>query len=213
MQALHQAMLLKKLYLLRALGFVYSNPIFTKARASNFQAKDINSLDLMIKNCKLCPKKAQNLMPNAGLCNKDSKIVFVSLFPLLDGNLRFSSKSSEMLLKIITNVFHLEVCNVSILSLLKCEIPKSDLQDSLQSCAPFFQKQLEFTQCKNIITLGSEAYFYLTNDGTAFERIKGQLLQWQNRNLFPCFSPLDLLKNPSLKTQAHKDFINIKGYL
>lgn len=211
MQTLHQAMLLKKMYLLQALGFAYFDPIFFAPKSKNFSIKDSQSLNHMVKNCMLCSKKTS--LSNVGLCNPHSKLTFISLFPLLDSNLRFNSKSGEMLQKIIQNVFKLPLSQVSILSLLKCEIPKNEIENSLESCASYFFKQLEFSHTKIIVALGADAYFYFTKDGSPYENIRGKVLEWQKCLLFPTFSLLDLLRNPALKTQAHKDFITLKGYL
>lgn len=211
MQRLYQAMLLKKLYLLQACGMEYCNPLFIKPSPQHFLAKDSKMLEGLIQKCLLCPQKSS--LPNAGLYNSNSQIVFVSLFPLLDFQQRFASKSAEMLHKIITNVFGLSLKEVSLLSLLKCEIPAQNLQESLEMCLGYFYKQLQFTQSKIIVALGKEAYFHLSGDGTPYEKVRGKILEWKEYLLMPTFSLLELLQRPNLKIQAHKDFLTLKSHL
>lgn len=77
----------------------------------------------------------------------------------------------------------------------------------------YFLKQVEFAQGKVIVLLGAEVYFYLTQDGSRYESVQGKLLQWNHWSLFPTFSLNQLLRQPELKTKAHKEFLNLKALL
>ncbi|CAM2893233.1 uracil-DNA glycosylase family protein [Helicobacter burdigaliensis] len=212
MQKLRLALELKKLYLLQSLDYHFINPNFLVPK-SNF-ANSIRSqkeLDFLIQKCELCPQRLST--PNLGICNPDSKIVFLSMQPLLDSNLRFSSNMAVMLYNIITKVFLLSLKEVSILSLLKCDIAIQNRGDSLNLCMGFVHKQLEFCNAKIIVILGQEAYFAISEDGEDYKRVQGKILKWKDYLLFPTFSLGDLIKKPSLKTQAHKEFLTLKGYL
>lgn len=211
MQTLHQALILKKLYLLQSCGFDYCNPQFLIPTQKRFQSQNRQDLKSIIESCKLCPQKSSSA--SVGLCNKNSQLIFLSLLPLLDSQLRFTSKSAQMLKNIIERVFHIGLQKVSILSLLKCEIPQDAQKDCVESCLGYFLKQVEFAQSKVIVLLGEEVYFYLTQDGSCYENVQGKMLEWNHLNLFPTFSLSQLIRQSELKIKAHKEFLHLKELL
>lgn len=211
MQTLHQALLLKKLYLLESIGFDYCDLQFQKPAQKQFPSQNPKNLNHSIQQCQLCPQKLSS--PHIGLCNPRSKLLFLTMTPLLDLQMRFVSKGAQMLKKIIENVFTLPLQEVSILSLLKCEIPKSAQAECSKNCMGYFLKQLEFSQSPVIVALGEEVYGALTQDRTPYKNLQGKLLKWNATGLFPTFSLTQLLRQPELKTQAHKEFLTLKGYL
>ncbi|MDE5925647.1 MAG: uracil-DNA glycosylase [Helicobacter sp.] len=211
MQTLHQALLLKKLYLLQSFGFDYCNPQFLVPAQKRFQSQNQGDLRQLIESCKLCAQKTS--LPSAGLCHQNSKLIFLTLMPLLDSQSRFASKSAQMLKNIIERVFDLSLREVSILSLLKCEIPQNSQQICIESCMGYFLKQIEFAQSPILVLLGAEAYFYLTQDGSDYGNVQGKLLKWNHLKLFPTFSLSQLLRQPELKINAHKEFLHLKELL
>ncbi|WP_238699269.1 uracil-DNA glycosylase family protein [Helicobacter sp. MIT 05-5294] len=210
-QPLLQALLLKRLYLLQSCGFEYCNPQFLAPMQKGFQSPNSQNLKSLIESCKLCAQKSS--LASAGLCNQNSQLVFLSLLPILDSQMRFASKGAQMLKNIIERVFGLNVQNVSILSLLKCEIPQAAQKNCVESCMGYFLKQIEFAQSKVIVLLGAEAYFYLTQDGSCYENVQGKILEWNHLKLFPTFNLNQLLRKPELKIQAHKEFLTLKESL
>ncbi len=211
LQTLHQALLLKKLYLLQSCGFSFCNPQFLVPTQKGFQSQNKQDLKSLIESCKLCAQKSSPA--SAGLCNQDSKLIFLTLLPVLDSQLRFTSKGAQMLKNIIERVFTLKIQSVSILSLLKCEIPQNAQKTCIESCMGYFLKQIEFAQGRVIVLLGAEVYFYLTQDGSHYENVQGKMLKWNHFNLFPTFSLNQLLRQPELKIKAHQEFLNLKELL
>ncbi|TLD84052.1 uracil-DNA glycosylase [Helicobacter sp. MIT 11-5569] len=211
MQTLHQALLLKKLYLLQSCGFSYCEPQFLAPIQQRFQSQNTSDLKAMIEACKLCAQKSSQ--PNFGLCHANSKLVFVTLFPLFSGQMRFGSKASIMLKNIIEGVFKLSLKEVSILSLLKCEIPKQNEQASIEACMGYFLKQLEFCGAKTLVILGAEVYSYLTKDGNSYNSVQGKLLKWNHYEVFPTFALSLLVRQPELKIAAHKEFLELRQLL
>lgn len=208
MQKLHQALLLKKLYLLRSCGFSYCEPQFLAPKQHRFHSQDLSDLQVMIESCKLCVHKAS--IPSFGICHAHSRLVFVTLSPLFDQQVRFSSRASMMLKNIVEGVFQLSLKEVSILSLLKCEIPKQNQLESLESCMGYFLKQLEFCGAKTLVILGSEAYCFLTKDNNNYSDVQGKLLQWSHYRIFPTFSLSLLVRQPELKSGAHRQFLELR---
>ncbi|MCI5968974.1 uracil-DNA glycosylase family protein [Helicobacter sp.] len=208
MQTLHQALLLKKLHLLQSCGFSYCEPPFLAPTQQRFQSQNSRDLKAIVESCKLCAQKSSE--PNFGLCHQNSKLVFVTLFSLFDRQMRFGSKASIMLKNIIEGVFKLSLREVSILSLLKCEIPKQNEQESVELCMGYFLKQLEFCGAKTLVVLGSEVYYFLTKDRNGYNSVQGKLLKWNHYALFPTFALSLLVRQPELKINAHKEFLELK---
>lgn len=211
MQTLHKALLLKKIYMLKDYGFEYVEPNLIKPINSCFKIKDSHSLGLTISSCTLCKNK--NSVPHTGLVNLDSKVAFISLFPILDTGNRFVSKSSDMLLKIIKLVLNLEISNVSILPLIKCQTNRANEEKAFNNCKDFLFKQLEFAKPKIVVCLGEEVYKYMFDGGLNYKDIQGRFIKWNNYDIFPTFSISNLLRQPQLKTIAHKEFLTLKGNL
>lgn len=211
MQILHKALLLKKMYLLQNFGFEYVEPKILQSLQKSFDFKNLGSLCGAINSCTLC--KHRNSKAHVGIINSNSKLMFVSLFPILDNENRFTSKGADMLLNIIKKVLNLEMQEVSITSLIKCEMNMTYSKEGFSNCQDYFLKQLEFSNAQKIVCLGSEAYGLLCDVGLRYEESQGRFLKWNGYDLFPTFSISQLLRQPKLKIQAHKEFLTIKGSL
>ena len=208
---IHKALLLKKMYLLQNFGFEYVDPKMFQVLQRNFDFKNLDSLCDAVNSCTLC--KNRNSKAHVGIVNYNSKLMFVSLFPILDYENRFTSKGSDMLLNIIKNVLNLDIKDVSITSLLKCEMNVLNSEECFNNCKDYFLKQLEFSNTQKIVCLGSETYEILCDKNVNYKEAHGRFLEWNGYIMFPTFSISQLLRQPKLKIQAHKDFLTIKGSL
>lgn len=211
MQTLHRALLLKRLYLLQSLDYDYCNPQFIAPKERMFSVRNIRDLKAMVESCKLCTQRASKV--SFGMCNANSKIAFITFKPLMDAYGRFSSNSGLMLKKIIENVLHLQLHEISVLSLLKCEVPQSAYANSLECCMQYFLEQLNFCNAKILVVLGSDTYAHLTQDGSHYEKVQGKLLEWSGFKIFSTYALSMLISRPNLKPLAHKEFLELKKIL
>ncbi|MDD6055986.1 MAG: uracil-DNA glycosylase family protein [Helicobacter sp.] len=210
MHKLHRALLLEKLYLLQSCGFSYCDPQFLAPKTIGFKKENEQDFKKIVESCKLCDKKGAS---NFGLCNKNSKMAFVSLMPILDGQLRFAGNMAQMLKNIIEKVFFLKINEVSILSLLKCEIPLNAQNASVEQCSGYFLKQLEMCGAKILVILGGDVYAYLTQDGSHYNKVQGKVLQWNQITIFPTFSLGVLMRDVRLKAVAHRELLLLKEFM
>jgi DNA polymerase len=74
-------------------------------------------------------------------------------------------------------------------------------------------KQIENIKPKIVVTLGDEAYKYLTNSDIEISKIHGTPLKHNGYIIVPTFDLSFLLKNPSYKKDAFEDLIKIKSLL
>jgi len=54
---------------------------------------------------------------------------------------------------------------------------------------------------------------YLLNNDTPISKVRGQIFEYKNKKVIPTFHPSYLLRNPSAKKEAYKDFLLIKGMI
>ncbi len=218
MQTLYQALLLKKLYLLRDCGFSYCEPQLEAPMQRGFISKTPQDLKKIVQSCQLCAQRNLEVGAHFGLCNPNSKLTFVTFEPLLDAQMRFSSHTAIMLKNVIVKVFFLTLKEVSILSLLKCEIPPKFQEKSAELCLEYFLKQLEFSRAHFIVALGEKAYFHLTKDKNCedrgyYDKIRGKLIDFGCWRVFPTDSLHSLVQQKERKARAHKEFLYLKTFL
>lgn len=211
--------LLHHLKFLKSIGYSYYEPI-------NFISNEINGFNLpnnlellknSVENCYLCElsKSRKNTVFAGG--NINAKIMFISDFP---GSLEdetgkiFVGKTGELLTKMIENVLNIKREEVYIANVLKCKpINTTSFSNEANLCKSYLFKQIELVKPKIIVTLGENAYKYLTNEDVNINMLRGQTINYKDMVLIPTFHPSFLLRNPSSKKDAYVDMLKIKNQL
>ncbi len=105
--------------------------------------------------------------------------------------------------------------DVYLTNLLKCHplANKEVYESEYHTCKAYLFKEIELVRPKIIITLGEEAYHYLSNDSTPLKELRGLLLEKENYNIMPTYHPNFLLKNPSFKKEVFLDLQKVKSFL
>ncbi|MFA5214512.1 uracil-DNA glycosylase family protein [Sulfuricurvum sp.] len=211
--------LLENLYRLKALGYHYVDSVIPNVQNSVTALPDsLASLNSAIEKCYLCDLSKSRTQSMFGFGNPNASIVFVDAFVSAaedEGNSYYSGRSGTMLRDMIEKVLNMRVEEVFFTHAVKCK-PFGFQNPSISecnSCIPFLSKQLSLIKPKLIIALGSDAYELLTNDGSDFERLRGELIPYGDALLIPMYHPMFLLRNPSLKKEAMRDLQTIKGRL
>jgi DNA polymerase len=220
MKNLHNALLLKQLYQLKELGYNYTD---TKP----FSYTDQNSLELpnrlpelkkQAQNCHLCSlsKNRNNVVFGEG--NENADIMFVGGIPIEmedDAGKIFLGRGGEMLTAMIEKVLGLSRQEVYITNLLKCHpLNTQELHETpFHTCKAYLFKEIELVKPKIIVTLGKEAYHYLSNENSELKEIRGNIINHKDFKLMPTYHPNFLLKNPSLKKEVFMDLQKVKGLL
>lgn len=198
---------LKQLYGQYACGERYIMPLRCLAPQTPFH----NNLEYLIKNCSLCNRIKHCKEPSIGIVNPQASICFISEIPLIDEKGQFvQNKSALMLQNIITRVFMLQLSQVCVLSLVKCDGYNLRIEKSeILSCMGFCLSQLEKITSKVCILLGNQVGKHIL--GTHLE--VGRILWHNNRKFLMTYSLNELVRNPSLKGEAHHHFLLVKGQL
>jgi len=218
MKRLYNALNLKKALTLKALGVEYIEPI-AEFKELEIQLPDsLEELEEIVKNCYLCElsKSRKNVVFGEG--NPNANLMFVGEGPgaTEDNTGRpFVGRAGELLTKMIENVLHIKRSEVYIANIVKCRPPNNRVPTPKEAltCKPYLIKQIEIIKPKLIVTLGSTAYRYLTNDNTPISKARGHIFDMQNYKVLPTFHPSYLLRNPSAKKEAYMDMLKVKEFL
>ncbi|RDU59706.1 uracil-DNA glycosylase family protein [Helicobacter marmotae] len=196
---------LKQLYGKSACGECYTDSIQT----ASIKPPIDNNLERMIENCSLCNRIKHSPKPSIGILNTNAPLCFVSEVPLIDEKGQFvQNKSAIMLENIIKRVFNLSPSQVSILSLVKCGGSPAESSEIL-SCMDFCLLQLQKANPKVCILLGNRVCEHILG-----QHLEGGRILWHNnRKFLVTYSLNELVRNPSLKAQAHNHFLGAKGQL
>ena len=220
MKNLYNSLLLKQLYQLKELGYNY-----TDAKEFSYQDKNalklpnsLNELKKQALNCHLCSlsKSRNNVVFGEG--DSTAKVLFIGYLPLEiedETGKPFLGRGGEMLTSMIEKVLKISRDKVYITNLLKCHplYNQKVLETEIHTCKAYLFKEIELIKPKIIITLGEEAYHYLSNDFIELNKIRGSVIEKENYLIIPTYHPNFLLKNPSLKKEVFEDLQTIKRLL
>ena len=220
MKNLHNALLLKQLYQLKELSYKYtSEEPFKKDDTVLLELpNNIEALKQQAINCHLCSlsKSRNNVVFGEG--NPNADIMFIGNAPLeIEDNEAkpFLGRGGEMLTAMIEKVISIARQEVYLTNLLKCHpLANKELHESdYHTCKAYLFKEIELVNPKVIVTLGEEAYHYLTNDLSPLKEVRGTIINKDKYIIVPTYHPSFLLKNPSLKKEVFEDLKKVRGLL
>ncbi len=220
MKNLHNALQLKQLYLLKQLGYHYTDITPSELEEDSLDLpNDMEKLKALTMECHLCElsKRRQKVVFGEG--SLQATLMFIGEGPgaTEDSTGRpFVGRAGEVLTKMIENVLHIPRSEVYIANIVKCRPPNNRVptESEALTCRPFLQKQISLIAPKIIVTLGATAYQYLTNDhNTPISKVRGTVIEGDGYRIIPTFHPSYLLKNPSEKKETLADLLKVKELL
>ncbi len=220
MKNLHNALLLKRLYQLKELGYKYtSQELFLEDEHGLLELpSSLSSLKEQAQNCHLCSLTKSRNHVVFGEGNEQADIMFIGDIALeiedKEGKV-FQGRGGEMLTAMIEKVLGLSRQDVYITNLLKCHpLASKEVHESeYHTCKAYLFKEIELIDPKVIVTLGEKAYQYLSNDTSSLKEIRGRVIQKEKHIIIPTYHPGFLLKNPSLKKEVFEDLKKVKKIL
>ena len=220
MKNLHNALLLKKLYQLKNLGYNYTDekPYSHEEKNLLELPNSLQALKQQAQNCHLCSLSKGRNHVVFGEGNPQADIMFIGDVPLeIEDNAGaiFLGRGGEMLTAMIEKVLNLSREQVYITNLLKCHplLSKEVHESEFHTCKAYLFKEIELVNPKVIVTLGEKAYHYLTNDFTALKEVRGTVIQKEGYSVIPTYHPNFLLKNPSFKREVFLDLKRVESLL
>jgi DNA polymerase len=219
MKNLKNALLLKQLYQLKQLGYKYTSVTpYQEDEPDLTLPNTLENLKKQALGCHLCTLSKSREKVVFGEGNPQAKVMIVGDSPGSaddsSGKI-FTGRTGDILTKMIENVLMLKREDVYLTNLLKCKALDAHTPSSAHThtCYPYLLKEIELVKPQIIITLGTLAYEYLTEDNTPLEQIRGTLYNKNGYTLIPTYHPSYLLRNPSAKKDVFEDLLKVKGLL
>jgi len=219
MKNLKNALLLKQLYLLKQLGYKYTDLTPFKEDEPNLSLP--NTLDKLKKQameCHLCQLSKSRTHVVFGEGNTEAELMFVGEAPGAtedSAGKPFIGRSGELLTKMIENVLQIARSEVYITNIVKCR-PRNNAEPApteAHTCQPYLLKQIELIKPRIIVALGATAYHYLSGDDSNISKVRGTVFQKKGYTLVPTYHPSYLLRNPSAKKEVFEDMKMIRKLL
>ncbi len=219
MKNLKNALLLKQLYLLKQLGYKYTDLTPFKEEEPDLTLP--NTLDKLKKQaleCHLCQLSKSRTHVVFGEGDVNAELMFVGEAPgaMEDSSGKpFVGRSGELLTKMIENVLPLSRSEVYITNIVKCR-PRNNAEPTpaeAHTCQPYLLKQIELIKPRIIVALGATAYHYLSGDDSNISKVRGTVIQKKGYTLVPTYHPSYLLRNPSAKKDVFEDLKMLKELL
>jgi len=217
MKNLHNALLLKRLYQLKNLGYQYTSekPFSQDDKTLLELPNTLSQLKQQALNCHLCSLSKSRTQVLFGEGNGEAAIMFIGDVPLEiednEGKI-FLGRGGEMLTAMIEKVLKIPRSEVYLTNLLKCRplLNKEVHESEYHTCKAYLFKEIALVNPKIIVTLGEKAYHYLTNDSTTLKEVRGEVIRKEEHLIVPTYHPSFLLKNPSLKMDVFEDLKRVR---
>ena len=219
MKNLKNALLLKRLYQLKNIGFHYTDENLFKEDPSDLQLPNtLEGLRKQAEECHLCELSKGRTKVVFGEGNINADILFIGEGPGASEDTQgkpFVGKSGELLTKMIENVLEIPREHVYITNIVKCRPlgNREPTTSEAHTCIPYLHKQIELIKPKLIVTLGGTAYHYLTEDNTPITQVRGILKKQADYTIIPTYHPSYLLRNPSAKKEVFEDLKKVKSLM
>jgi len=220
MKSYQNAAMLQNLYRLKSLGFEYCDPVIVNRSApSEVLPTNLESLRALISSCHLCDLGKGRMHCMSGYGSVGAALMFIDASVSLaedESGAYFAGRSGSTLQNMISNVLDLPLDAVCYTHTVKCKAAgtKKPSASEINSCKPYWRREIELIRPRMIVTLGPEAYAQVSGDETPFEQVRGHTIDYSTGiKLIPIYHPQYLLRNPSLKKATYIDLQNIKGAL
>ncbi len=208
---------LKHLYKLKEAGMEYFEGFVSEEKKLNMP-NELKELEKICKTCTLCDlaKTRTNVVFGEG--NPNAKLMFIGEGPgeMEDKTGRpFVGRAGKLLTKIIENVLELTRDDIYIANIVKCRPPNNRVPtiEEAETCKPYLLKQIDIINPEILVCLGKTAFMYLLNTDMPISKVRGQIFEYKGKKVIPTYHPSFLLRNPSAKKEAYKDFLLIKSML
>jgi len=208
---------LKYLYKLKESGMEYFEG-FSSQENKIKMPNELTELEKICNKCTLCDLSKTRTNVVFGEGNPKAKIMFIGEGPGAEEDKTgrpFVGRAGKLLTKIILNVLELTREDIYIANIVKCRPPNNRVPtiEEAQTCKIYLLKQIDIINPEILVCLGKTAFMYLMNIDLPISKVRGQLFEFKEKKVIPTFHPSYLLRNPSAKKEAYKDFLLIKSMI
>lgn len=160
--------------------------------------------------CTRCPELVRNRTQTVfGTGNVAPRLCFFGEAPGADEDRLgepFVGRSGQLLNKIM-EACTLKRDDVYILNVLKCRPPnnRTPSAEEMETCRPFYERQLEILRPEFICCLGSVAATALLQTKSPLGKLRGRFHAWKESQVVVTYHPSYLLRNPAAKRDTWDD--------
>ncbi len=178
-------------------------------------ASTLDDLNRCIKDCQECPLGATrtNFVFGEGNPNADILIIGEAPGEKEDKHGRpFIGRAGQLLTKILESI-EIKREDVFIANICKCRPPanRRPVSSEVATCKPYLMKQIDIINPQFIISLGLTSIDSLLGKKHRMGEIRGQVMEYNGRQLMVTYHPAALLRNPNWKRPVWEDMKKLKG--
>ncbi len=187
--------------------------VFMPTPSTTYQTLEEIASD--VRTCTMCDLHTTRQKTVPGTGPQNAAIMFIGEAPGKQEDLQglpFVGRSGTVLTELLQEV-GLTRDEVFITSILKCRPPsnRNPRRQEINACEPYLQAQLRVIQPGIICTLGSPSTTtFLGKQPGGMTDIRGKWFRYQGMYLLPTFHPAYILRFPSKRKDALKDFQEIR---
>lgn len=169
-------------------------------------------LEQSISQCQACSLGHSRTQAVAGCGDRQARWLIVGEAPGEEEDARgepFVGQSGQLLDHMLLSLGLRRDQDVYIANVLKCRPPanRNPLQNEVQSCTPYLQRQIELIKPQVILALGRFAIDSLLGSDAPLAALRGQVHRYRDIPLVVSYHPAYLLRNLPAKAHAWRDLL------
>jgi uracil-DNA glycosylase len=172
-------------------------------------AKSLEELNSLICNCMKCSlgDTRKNFVFGSG--NPYADVLILGEGPGAEEDeqgLPFVGRSGKLLTDILKAI-KFERNDVYIANIVKCRPPGNRAPTPLEmnTCIPYFKKQIELIKPKLILCVGLTAAHGLLHNNDSLTNLRGKVFEYESSKVMVTYHPAALLRNPNWKRGCWED--------
>jgi len=172
-------------------------------------AKSLVELNSLICNCMKCPlgDTRKNFVFGSG--NPNADVLILGEGPGAEEDeqgLPFVGRSGKLLTDILKAI-NFARDDVYIANIVKCRPPgnRAPTPVEMNTCMPYFKKQIELIDPKLILCVGLTAAHGLLHNNDSLTNLRGKVFEYEGRKVMVTYHPAALLRNPNWKRGCWED--------
>ena len=166
----------------------------------NITELDWQALNLHASQCQLCDLSKTRTQTNFGAGNQTASLMIIA---------DEMNNQADSLLTSMLRAMGYQRNDVYLSNIVKCNLPenKEVVDEQVEACEPYLQRQIELIQPKVILALGNAVAQRLLKSKSAMNRLRGQLhyIDGLNCPVLVTYHPTYLLAAPNEKRKAWQD--------
>jgi DNA polymerase len=191
------------------------------------RGEELKGLREEVERCKKCELGKWRIKAVFGEGLESAEIMFVGEGPGYEEDHKgepFIGRAGQLLTKIIEAMGGKRE-GVYITNIVKCHAMKegkesekrgndrAPLEEEMEECRGYLDKQIEIINPKIIVLLGGSATKGLLRIEEGISRIRGEVKEYKGIKVMPTYHPAALLRNERLKREVWEDMKRVKRYV